>query len=168
MICLDVFVCVKDFFQENAPKHTFSGSVCTAIARFASVEYFSITSVHSNMKPKRLCMKNLLSWLFVVPFTLMPVVAAGDDFIVRQLSNDCFQEWQSRDWRLGEDAARAAEIPDYVAAIERICSASAELFAEGYPVSPFIHHSQRAILPFIFSGQHADVRQWLLHAATAN
>lgn len=113
-------------------------------------------------------MRHLLSWLLVLPLMLLSNAAAGDDFMVRQLSNDCFQEWQSRDWRLGEDAALAAEIPVYAAAIERICAASAELFAEGYPVSPYIHHSQRAILPFIFSGQHADVRQWLLHAATTN
>ena len=96
------------------------------------------------------------------------VVAVEDDFVLRQLTDDCFQEWLSRDWRLGEDAARVADMPSYVEAIKRICGASAELFVEGYPVSPFIHQSQRVILPFIFSGQNADVRQWLLNATTAD
>lgn len=116
------------------------------------------------MKAKHLLIQHLLIWVLMSPLTV--VVAVENDFVIKQLTNDCFQEWQTRDWRLGEDAARVADMPSYVEAIKRICGASAELFVEGYPVSPFIHQSQRVILPFIFSGQNADVRQWLLNATT--
>lgn len=70
---------------------------------------------------------------------------------IAQLSVTCHQKWQSLNWKLGQQNMPAANNPAFNAGIKKLCRARAELFFEGYELSPFIQpDTQSQVFPFVF------------------
>lgn len=70
---------------------------------------------------------------------------------IAQLSEVCHATWQQYDWRIGEHRALARDSIAFSNGIKRICRARAELFFEGYELSPFIAaDDQHSIFPIVF------------------
>jgi|GEM_PF-906132 len=70
---------------------------------------------------------------------------------ITQLSHVCHTSWQQYDWRIGEQGSLARDSVAFSDGIKRICRARAELFFEGYELSPFISpDAQHAIFPIVF------------------
>lgn len=95
--------------------------------------------------------------LFVVPF-----VQAGTGEKPSQLANDCYQEWQTRGWTIGEDGTPAADLANFRSGIELICQVRAELFNENADISPYIQESMREVAPFILTANKSDIREHIL------
>jgi hypothetical protein len=71
--------------------------------------------------------------------------------LISQLSQFCYVSWQQYEWTIGEQATLARDNAAFSGGIQRICQARAELFFEGYEVSPFIApDSQHRIFPIVF------------------
>lgn len=79
-----------------------------------------------------------------------------------QLAQDCYQEWQTRGWTIGEDGTPAADLANFRAGIELICEVRSELFNENANISPYIQESMREIAPFILTASKADIREYIL------
>lgn len=93
----------------------------------------------------------------------IPQLSAGiSQMPSQQLAKDCFQEWQSRGWTIGEDGTPAADMANFRAGIALICEVRAELFSENTGVSPYIQETMREIAPFILTASKADVRDYIL------
>lgn len=76
---------------------------------------------------------------------------AGKSEHIAQLTDTCFDAWQEMDWKFGESNTLAREHPAFSDGIKRICQARAELFFEGYELSPFIEPgSQQQVFPIVF------------------
>lgn len=79
--------------------------------------------------------------------------------LITQLSQVCFVSWQQYEWTIGEQAILARDNAAFSDGIQRICQARAELFFEGYEVSPFIApDSQQRIFPIVFMPSVDDVK----------
>lgn len=77
--------------------------------------------------------------------------AADENRHIAQLSHVCHASWQQYDWRIGEHGTLARENVAFSNGIKRICRARAELFFEGYELSPFIApDAQHSIFPIVF------------------
>lgn len=81
---------------------------------------------------------------------------------IAQISETCYQGWQQLDWTLGENGIPAKKHPAFSDGIKRICQARAELFFEGYEISPFIEpDSQTQIFPIVFRPSVEEIKQHL-------
>lgn len=70
---------------------------------------------------------------------------------ISQLSHVCHLSWQQYEWTIGEHGSLARENMAFNEGIKRVCQARAELFFEGYEVSPFIDpEAQHKIFPIVF------------------
>ncbi len=81
---------------------------------------------------------------------------------ITQVSKTCYQGWQNLDWTIGENGMAAANHPAFSAGIKRICQARAELFFEGYEITPFIEpESQPQVFPIVFQSSIDEIKQHL-------
>lgn len=88
-----------------------------------------------------------------------PSPAQTESDLITQLSHVCYVSWQQYDWTIGEQALLARDNAAFSGGIQRICQARAELFFEGYEVSPFIPvDSQHKIFPIVFMPSVDDVK----------
>lgn len=78
------------------------------------------------------------------------------------LVKDCFQEWQSRGWTLGEDQQPAENNVSFREGIMRICEVRAELFSQGENISPYIQGRLRDLGPYIFTASKDELKQRIL------
>ncbi|MTI63922.1 hypothetical protein [Methylophaga sp.] len=79
-----------------------------------------------------------------------------------QISETCYQGWQQLGWTIGENGMAAEQHPAFSNGIKRICQARAELFFEGYEISPFIEpDSQPQIFPIVFRPSVEEIKQHL-------
>ena len=70
---------------------------------------------------------------------------------VSDLADVCHKSWQSMNWTIGEAQRLASDNPAFSQGIHRICTARAELFVQGYELSPFISpESQEEVFPIVF------------------
>lgn len=70
---------------------------------------------------------------------------------VSKVADSCHQSWLKLNWRIGENGMLAKNNPAFDAGIQRVCQAKAELFFEGYEISPFIAaDSQQQVYPIVF------------------
>jgi hypothetical protein len=84
---------------------------------------------------------------------------AGKAEHIAQLSETCHQAWQELDWTLGESEMPANEHPAFNKGIMRICQARAELFFEGYEITPFIEaDSQSQVFPIVFASDVDEIK----------
>lgn len=90
-----------------------------------------------------------------------PLIAA-DMQSEQSLITDCYQEWQSRGWTLGEDRRPADEIQGFREGIMRICEVRTELFLQGEDVSPYIQGRLRDLAPYIFTANKENIKQRIL------
>lgn len=98
------------------------------------------------------------SWLIIVPLAQAGIGEAPAQY----LAKDCYQEWQTRGWTIGEDGTPAADLANFRSGIELICQVRAELFSENAEISPYIQESMREIAPFILTANKADIRDYIL------
>lgn len=90
---------------------------------------------------------------------LISTANAGKAEHIAQLSDTCHQAWQKLDWTLGEANTPARQHPAFNQGIMRICQARAELFFEGYELSPFIAaDSQAQVFPIVFATDVDEIK----------
>lgn len=81
---------------------------------------------------------------------------------ISQISKTCYQSWKQLNWTIGENAMSAEDHPAFSQGIKRICQARAELFFEGYEITPFIEpESQAQIFPIVFRPDVEEIKQHL-------
>ena len=90
-----------------------------------------------------------------------PVIAA-DMQNSQSLIKDCYQEWQSRGWTLGEDRRPADSVAGFRDGIMRICEVRTELFLEDQEISPYIQGGLRELAPYVFTATKEDMKQRIL------
>lgn len=74
----------------------------------------------------------------------------AEDKIV-QLAETCHEKWQNLHWVMGQQNILAKNNPAFSNGIMNICRARAELFFEGYELTPFIEpDSQSEVFPIVF------------------
>jgi hypothetical protein len=77
--------------------------------------------------------------------------ATNEQRHITQLTRVCHATWQQYDWQIGEHGTLARENIAFDSGIQRVCQARAELFFEGYELSPFIDpDAQSSIFPIVF------------------
>jgi hypothetical protein len=70
---------------------------------------------------------------------------------ITQLTESCHKNWQDMNWKIGEAGALAKSNPAFSDGIKKVCQARAELFFEGYELSPFIESdTQSQVYPLVF------------------
>ena len=104
-------------------------------------------------------MKKLISTIVLLFSTSL---MAADMQSEQSLVNDCYQEWQSRGWTLGEDQRPAKDIQGFSDGIMRICEVRTELFLQGEDVSPYIQGRLRDLAPYVFTANKEDIKQRIL------
>lgn len=105
----------------------------------------------------------MLKWVISGWFILVPLAQAGTaEMAAQHLAKDCYQEWQSRGWTIGEDGTPAADLANFRSGIELICQVRAELFRENTEISPYIQETMREIAPFILTANKADIRDYII------
>lgn len=81
---------------------------------------------------------------------------------INVLENSCYQNWEALNWTLGESNAPAKQNPAFSEGIHRVCQARAELFFEGYELSPFIApDSQAEVYPLVFQASVTQIKNQL-------
>ncbi len=81
---------------------------------------------------------------------------------ITQISETCYQGWQQLDWTIGENGIPASNHPAFNEGIKRVCQARAELFFEGYEITPFIEpESQAQVFPIVFQPSVEEIKQQL-------
>jgi len=104
-----------------------------------------------------------LAVLFVISFNQSIAESARDTLAtiekgsviandkVAQLAETCHQQWQTLKWKIGQQNTLAQNNPAFNRGIKNICRARAELFFEGYELSPFIEpNTQEQVFPIVF------------------
>ncbi|MBN47245.1 MULTISPECIES: hypothetical protein [unclassified Methylophaga] len=102
--------------------------------------------------------KMIVIWFSMYSTLLM----AADMQSSQSLITDCYQEWQSRGWTLGEDRRPASTIIGFREGIMRICEVRTELFLQGADVSPYIQGRLRDLAPYVFTATKEDIKQRIL------
>ena len=76
------------------------------------------------------------------------------------ISNSCHQQWQTLNWKIGDRGILAKNNPAFNEGIKKICQARAELFFEGYELSPFIGpDSQNQVYPIVFRSSVKEIKE---------
>lgn len=104
----------------------------------------------------------MLKWLMISGLFAAPALAGVGEIPAQQLAKDCYQEWQTRGWTIGEDGTPASDLAHFRNGIELICEVRAELFSEDAEISPYIQESMREVAPFILTANKADIRDYIL------
>lgn len=106
---------------------------------------------------------NLRYFMLSACLLAAPVYAGFSD---RNMADDCYQAWQSQNWRIGENATPATKLTAFRESIKKICQLRAEMFAEGEDISPFIQGNLRQVAPLVFKGDEADFRAHIRQIAS--
>ncbi len=101
------------------------------------------------------------NWLIFPLFVMSLSAHAGDD-VFGSLPEDCYQEWKTRGWVIGEDNTPAHEIPLFASGIRRMCDVRARMFADNPDISPYIQGRLAELAPYVFSGTEADMESLIL------
>jgi len=104
-------------------------------------------------------MKKLIATWFLLFSTSL---SAADMQSKQSLITDCYQEWQSRGWTLGEDRRPAEKVIGFRDGIMRICEVRTELFLQDENVSPYIQGRLRDLAPYVFTATKEDIKQRIL------
>lgn len=83
--------------------------------------------------------------------------ANAQDFLP-DLATDCYQEWQSRGWVIGEDNTPADQVQRFAEGIRKMCELRASMNAEDASVSPYIQGRIAELAPYLFAGDEAALR----------
>lgn len=78
---------------------------------------------------------------------------------VSQLAGNCHENWREMAWVIGESGSLARDNAAFDQGIKRVCQARAELFFEGYEITPFIApDSQAQIYPIVFRPSVEEIK----------
>lgn len=97
----------------------------------------------------------LIPFSFLCGFASVGVYAQQ---FLPDLSVDCYQEWQSRAWVIGEDNTPAAQVPRFAEGIKKMCELRASMHAENAEISPYIQGRMAELAPYLFAGDEAALR----------
>ncbi len=78
------------------------------------------------------------------------------------LEQDCYNEWKSRAWVIGEDQTPAHQVPRFSAGIKKVCSIRSRLYENDPSVSPYIQARLPELAPYLFSGDDAAIEQLIM------
>lgn len=74
------------------------------------------------------------------------------------LANDCYNEWKTRGWVLGEDNTPAHDVERFANGIRKICEIRSQMFVEDTDISPYIQGRLAELAPYVFSGNEQAIR----------
>lgn len=74
------------------------------------------------------------------------------------LANDCYNEWKTRGWVLGEDNTLAHDVERFANGIRKICEIRSQMFVEDTEISPYIQGRLAELAPYVFSGDEQAIR----------
>jgi hypothetical protein len=74
------------------------------------------------------------------------------------LADDCFNEWKTRGWVIGEDNTPAHEVERFATGIRKICEVRSQMFVEDPEISPYIQGRLAELAPYVFSGDEEAIR----------
>ncbi len=83
-------------------------------------------------------------------------VNAGQTFGL--LADDCFNEWKTRGWVIGEDNTPAYQVEKFANGIRKICEIRSQMFAVDPEISPYIQGRLAELAPYVFSGDEQAIR----------
>lgn len=78
------------------------------------------------------------------------------------LADDCFSEWKTRGWVIGEDNTPAHEVERFANGIRKICEVRSQMFIEDPEISPYIQGRLAELAPYVFSADESAVRTLIL------
>lgn len=96
--------------------------------------------------------------LFLTFSFLCGMTAVNAQDFLPDLSADCYQEWQSRGWVIGEDNTPAHEVPRFAQGIKKMCETRADMHGENADISPYIQGRIAELAPYLFAGDEAAMR----------
>lgn len=102
-------------------------------------------------------MTNIFSIVSVVMLNLIAPASALDAEI--SLVEDCFNEWKTRAWVIGEDKTLAHEVPKFAEGIRKVCRIRSQMYDDDPSVSPYIQGRLPELAPYLFSGDEEAIRQ---------
>lgn len=74
------------------------------------------------------------------------------------LAKDCYNEWKTRGWVLGEDNTPAHDVERFANGIRKICEIRSQMFVEDTEISPYIQGRLAELAPYVFSGDEQAIR----------
>ena len=74
------------------------------------------------------------------------------------LADDCFNEWKTRGWVIGEDNTPAYEVERFADGIRKICEIRSQMFVDGPETSPYIQGRLAELAPYVFSADDKAIR----------
>lgn len=86
----------------------------------------------------------------------LPTLGANDLF--PDLSTDCYLEWQSRGWVIGEDYTPAQQVPRFADGIRKLCALRARMHASDASVSPYIQGRLAELAPYLFAADEQQLQ----------
>jgi hypothetical protein len=100
-----------------------------------------------------------MKYILFLPFSFLCGFTAvnAQDFLP-DLSADCYQEWQSRGWVIGEDNTPAHEVPRFAQGIKKMCETRADMHGENADISPYIQGRIAELAPYLFAGDEGALR----------
>lgn len=107
----------------------------------------------------KITLLGLISCVIIAP------AALGFDGQI-SLADDCFNEWKSRGWVIGEDKTPAYKVPRFKAGIKKVCEVRSRLFEEDPTVSPYIQARLAELAPYLFSGDEAAIEELIIKLKT--
>lgn len=97
--------------------------------------------------------------------TLNPLSITAEEktlSVSEQLTEACYADWQTKGWTIRGQNQLADNHPAFREGIRKVCQARAELYMEGYEITPFIKDdSQRDVYPLVFSSDVEAIKSHL-------
>ncbi|WP_438969839.1 hypothetical protein [Methylophaga sp.] len=97
--------------------------------------------------------------VMLLPLSLSLTISAKD---LGLLEEDCFNEWKTRHWVLGEDKTPAHQVPRFAAGIKQICETRVRLFKMNSDISPYIQGRLAEVAPYVFSADQQSIEALIM------
>lgn len=94
--------------------------------------------------------------LALAQFLSTPVSAFDGEM---NLIEDCYSEWKSRGWVVGEDETPANELPQFAAGVRKVCEIRSRLYEDDPSISPYIQARLPELAPYLFSADEKAIEQ---------
>jgi len=89
---------------------------------------------------------------FIATFCLLGLYQSVSANELGLLEEDCFNEWKTRQWVIGEDKTPAYQVPRFAEGIKKLCDTRVRMFNANPDISPYIQGRIAELAPYIFSG----------------
>lgn len=96
--------------------------------------------------------------LFLLTFSSLLIADNG----LGTLADDCYREWSTRGWTIGEDQTPAVQVPRFSEGIKRVCELRSVLHADDKTISPYIQGRLADIAPYVFINDDEVLKQYIV------